>query len=89
MKPEDLPFEATRAPEPPAPPLSALWTGGRAEWIRHHLTDRATGLGQVALFHLLGLTGPRSAAALGRVFGRLARRIDARRPYVTFMRRAI
>ncbi|RMH45681.1 MAG: hypothetical protein D6686_17105 [Alphaproteobacteria bacterium] len=89
MRLEDIPFEATRAPEPPAPPLSALWRGQARDWLRFHLADRIEGLAQVALYHALRPMPPELAAALGRGLGPVVGWLDRRRPYVEYMRRAI
>ena len=87
--PDDDPMAATAAPEPPAPPLSALWRGAARDWTRFHLTDRAQGAAEGALFALLRHAPPEWAAAAGRALGALAGRIDGRRPYVGHMRRAL
>lgn len=89
MRLSDIPIEATRAPEPPAPPLSALWTGGAGGWTRYHLTDRLEGWAQIAAYHLMRPLPPAIPAAIGRTLGPVAGWIDRRRPYVEYMRRAI
>lgn len=89
MKVTDIPLSATAAPEPPAPPLSALWRGGAQGWWRHHVADRAQGLAEGALFAALRHASPETAAALGVRLGALIGRLDEGRPFTGHMRRAI
>lgn len=66
----DVPWEATRAPEPPAPPLAALLAAGpsRREAVRHHVTGRLAGAMQTGMHHLFRVlpaaAGSHAAAAV-------------------------
>jgi KDO2-lipid IV(A) lauroyltransferase len=84
---EEVAIELTRAPEPPAPPLAALWRGGAAAWLGYHVADRLEGWGQVALFHILRHLPPEAAAATGRGLAPIAAWRDRNRVWVAQMRR--
>jgi lauroyl/myristoyl acyltransferase len=89
MRLEDIPIETTRAPEPPGPPLSALWSGGAKGWLQHHVTDRIEGWAQIALYQAMRPLPPEIPAAVGRLIGPIAGHIDRKRPYVEYMRRGL
>ncbi len=89
MRLEDVPLEVTRAPEPPAPPISDLWRGRARGWLRYHVQDRAEGWSQLAFARLVAPLPPEAPAALGRALGAITARIDEGRPFVGHMRRAI
>ena len=67
MRLDDIPFEETRWPEPPAPPLADLFATGpaRAAAWRHWVTDAATGAGRVGLYGIFSLLPLDAASAMG------------------------
>ncbi|MEM9047624.1 MAG: hypothetical protein AAGC92_02790 [Pseudomonadota bacterium] len=89
MRLSDIPIEATRIQEFPGPPLSALWRGDAARWLRHHVTQPLEGAAQYGFYYLARPLPPEFPAALGQLIGPMAGYLDRKRPYVAQMRRAI
>lgn len=76
MRLADIPFEETRAPEPPAPPLSDLLAAGerRSAAARYWIADSLEGGMHLALHGLFSALPPDAASAVGARLGPVFRR---------------
>jgi KDO2-lipid IV(A) lauroyltransferase len=86
----DLPFDVTRAPRPPAPPLAWSWSarpGQRKAWRWYWLGDPLIGSGKVAMHHLMRALPSGVVSGLGGRLGRVAHRVYGRAPFLSQMRR--
>ncbi len=80
MRLSDIPFEETRPPPTPTPPLADLWRGGgdRAAAARHWLRDPAVGVGRYGLHALFRALPVETTSAAGARLGDVFRRLNAR-----------
>lgn len=91
MRLSDIPFEATAAPEPPAPPLRDLLRrdAAGAAARKFHLTQRAEGWAQMLAHEVFRLLPTRTVSEIGARLGRRAWRRRRGKPQAQRMERML
>ncbi|ORE95885.1 lipid A biosynthesis lauroyl acyltransferase [Stappia sp. 22II-S9-Z10] len=93
MRNSEIPWAATYAPEPVAPPLGDLFSSDPAlkkAARRFHVADRVYGGGKVALHRLFKLLSPEAGSHLaGRIVAPRSRRFYGEKPFIQRMDRMI
>lgn len=91
MKAREIPFAATLPPQPPRPPLSALFGSPqeRAAFLRFHVEDRVFGGLEMLGFHALRHFPAHWVSNFGAAMSPAPRFLNRKQPWVARMRRSI
>lgn len=85
----DLPFDVTRAPRPPAPPLDWAWSDKpqrRKDWRWYWLTEPLVGSAKLGMHHLMRRLPASTVSAVGARLGPLAHMAYRNAPFLSHMR---